>query len=586
MRVKYFTAPSREEAESQAEAFFGASVSALHLEVEREGSNVRPWLLLVFDAAPPENLTGSYQIRYEPEGVFLELVAPRGTGYPVDRNDLLVAIKRKNPSGLMGQEVGALLEHGSGRVQIAPPQQEVLLGEEPLVQVSKDEMEATLTILPPDPGGAELNLEGMRSALAQAGVVFGIQEEALAALAAKKAYNQPIVVALGTPPVDGADGELITHFDSNEDQGRPNEDESGRVNYRDLNLFVPVTEGQLLITRTPAEEGTPGQTVTGKPIRQREGREARLPKSKNTVTNEDQTAIYAKTSGMVETIGGVVQVLNIYTVKQDVDMGIGNIEFDGNVQIVGNVIAGMTIKATGSIVIGGVVEGSELVAGGNIELKRGMQGMDRGKVIAGGDVRAMFIERATVSAGGDLVADTVIHSNISAGNAIILQGKRANIVGGTALAGKEIVAKVVGAESATRTELEVGFSPFKRARIETLELDQARIAEELEKLSKLDGFLAKAAAAGDEEKAKLHASVIESIRQNKLTVEEQAEELNGLKEAQRQAVNGKVHVLGSIHPGCRISIGSGIYRIEQEIPYSTFKFREGEVVFGPCEYSG
>lgn len=590
MNAKYFTAPSREEAEQQASAHFGCAPSELVLEVEREGNEMLPWLLLAIQATAEErakldNRNGLYRLYYEQEGVFLELMAPRGGGLPVDRNELLVVLKRKALEGMLGQEVGKLLEQGSGRAMIAPPQQEHLLGEEPLVQISKDGLEATLTILPPEEGGALLDLEGLRAALAQAGVVFGIGEQALADLAAQKPHNTPHVVATGTPPVDGVDGVVTYHY-SQEDLGRPREDAEGKVDYRDLNLFVPVTEGQLLVSRTLAQEGTPGQTVTGKPIKQKPGREARLPKSKNTNINEDQTAFYAKTSGMVETIGGVVQVLNVYTVKQDVDMGIGNIDFDGNVQIVGNIIAGMHIRATGSITVGGVVEGSELVAGGNIELKRGIQGMDRGRITAGGNVTAMFIERATVSAGENILADTVIHSNISAGNALVLNGKRANIVGGSALAGKEIVAKTVGAESATKTELEVGFPPFKRNRIDVLEQELSRIDEELDKLSKLDVYLKKAAEAGDESKAALYASVSESILQNNNTKAEYAEELQQLKAELKSAVDGKVHVLGSIHPGCKISIGSGIYRVEREIPYSTFKFREGEVVFGPCEYNG
>lgn len=42
----------------------------------------------------------------------------------------------------------------------------------------------------------------------------------------------------------------------------------------------------------------------------------------------------------------------------------------------GNVTTGFAIKAEGDIIVNGVVEGATLVSGGNIVLKRGMQGMD------------------------------------------------------------------------------------------------------------------------------------------------------------------------------------------------------------------
>ena len=50
--------------------------------------------------------------------------------------------------------------------------------------------------------------------------------------------------------------------------------------------------------------------------------------------------------------------MNVLDISGDVDLNIGNIDFNGDVNITGNVITGVTIRAMGSIYIGGYVEGA------------------------------------------------------------------------------------------------------------------------------------------------------------------------------------------------------------------------------------
>ena len=89
----------------------------------------------------------------------------------------------------------------------------------------------------------------------------------------------------------------------------------------------------------------------------------------------------------------------------DVDASTGDIEYDGNVMIPGTVRTGFTVKAKGDIQVNGVVEGATLIAGGNIVIKRGVQGMSRGRLVSGGDICAHFFESANVEAKGDVLAD-------------------------------------------------------------------------------------------------------------------------------------------------------------------------------------
>jgi len=66
-----------------------------------------------------------------------------------------------------------------------------------------------------------------------------------------------------------------------------------------------------------------------------------------------------------------------------------------------------------------------LEAGADIILERGINGMGRGIVNAGGNVVTKYIENAFVTAGGNINAESIIHSEVSSGKEICVEGKEA-----------------------------------------------------------------------------------------------------------------------------------------------------------------
>lgn len=47
----------------------------------------------------------------------------------------------------------------------------------------------------------------------------------------------------------------------------------------------------------------------------------------------------------------------------NVDNSTGDIDYEGDVVVKGNVLAGFTVKATGDITVSGIVEGATVIAG-------------------------------------------------------------------------------------------------------------------------------------------------------------------------------------------------------------------------------
>jgi len=528
----------------------------------------------------------SYKLTFESEGVFLEIPEEQERGSEVDRNELLHHLTRKKIVDLSVSTVQNLLEEGFGRKRIAITQNEHIYGEDLSIVVTGDELEASARLLPPEPEGHPLDLAAAKIKLAEAGITHGIDDEAIELLLKSKDYGEPYVVARALPPVDGEDGKLIFHFSTDERTGAPVEIGGGRVDYRTLDLFIPVTEGELLVAKADATEGTPGTSVKGNAIKQRPGKETSLPRGKNVIYNNERTEMTAACSGMVEYVNNSINVSNVYNVKGDCDMSIGNIDFDGSVHISGSVRSGHTVKATGGINVGGSVEAAKLIADGNIEVKGGMQGSGKGSIEAGGSVTIMYIEQGSISADGPVTVDVSIHSNIETGSTLHAKGKRGAIIGGRAAAGGDIVVNFIGSLSNTRTEVEVGVMPRKRARILVLEKELQRLATDKIKLDQLEAYLEKSKGSMDNETwTKLHLSGVENRRVNTEETELFTKEIEDLKYEIEHATDSRVHVFETAFSGSRIVIGPSALKINDEISYASFRYSEGDIVYGPCEIS-
>ena len=589
LKAKYFTAESKEAAEAMALAHFKCGREELTIDIvsgDQEGDESWQILAIKGTEAETKSMDAAYAFYYEPDGVFLELYKARGQGADLDRNDLMLHITRKKIIDPGISTIQNLVEKGSGRARIAIFQTEFIYGEDINIVVTGDELEASVRLLPPEPNGPVLSIEDAKRKLIEFGVVQGVDEEALASLLESKEYGEPRLIARATPPVDGEDGKLIFHFSTDERTGSPREIGGGRVDYRSLDLYVPVTEGQLLVSKTEATEGEPGISVKGNLIKQRPGKEISLPRGKNVDVNDLKTEMTATCSGMVDFVNNAINVSNIYKINGDCDMSVGNIDFDGSIHISGSVRSGHTIKATDGITVGGGVEGAKLIAGGSVEVKGGMQGSMKGLIEAGGSVSIMYIEQGTIVADGPVKVDVSIHSRIESGGTIHALGKRGAIIGGQAAAAGDIIANFLGAISNTKTEIAVGVMPRKRARIQALEKEMENLAANKVKLDQLEVYLEKTKGSMDNETwTKLHLSGIENRRINNEDTQVHMTEIAALKSEIENATNSKVHVFETAFSGSRITIGSSAFKVLDEISYASFRYDNGEVVYGPCEIS-
>ena len=321
--------------------------------------------------------------------------------------------------------------------------------------------------------------EELTSTLNAAEVTIGINEKRVAALCAALAKGPvkgfSIPVAQGISPVPAEDGTAEFSFPYRSRVGALQPD--GSIDFKDRNLFPPVTKDALLVERVPPKDGTEGKTVRGEPITIPKPGDVELEPGEGVRVEGEgsEQKLFADTDGGASvqttdlTVDAIaikryaVSVRPVAQISGDVSYETGNLDFRGNVEIKGSIASGFKVKATGDISIAGSVEaGAVLECGGSISVGQGIVGEDT-RIDAGGDLSAKFIQEARVTTGGEILVGSYIHNaRVQSRSTIQVEGRGGSgggIVGGETWALKGIRSQNAGSVRSTTTFLGVGIDP-------------------------------------------------------------------------------------------------------------------------------
>ena len=450
------------------------------------------------------------------------------------------------------------------------------------VELSRDKMLGVIWFMPPGENGRKLSLEEIKEAINQKGIVKGINEEALIELSQDKKYNYKYVIAQGVPAVHGEDGELFLNFDRERlIHFVPKQKENGTVDFKDLGTVFNVKKGDVLATRTLATMGQNGYNVLGGEVRAKKGKQVRLPKGKNTECLDDLTLI-SSVDGKLEYDGYNVYINTVYTVNGDVDSSTGNIKFVGNVVVRGSVLSGFTVEAAGSVEVQGPVEDAIIIAGKDIFLSYGIQGTEKSKIIAGGNIVTKFIQNAHVEAKGDIITEAIIHSTVTAGNDIKVDMGKGTIVGGSITAANMIIAKSIGSSMGTVSDVQIGVLPELYQEHKELANKLQDKQEELAKLEQSIMFLNNKFKEGTlDANRRIMFSKLKLSRQPIMEqVEQLKHEFEHLSDKLRDVQNGVIKSKDAIYPGVKITLGNMVKYIDDPKRGCTIRKIDGELSIG------
>lgn len=565
----------------------GADRKEVDAEILEEGQVVmgivlKPYKILISlrEEAKVRHGEDIFELEYRQDGVYLKVLPPSGQLNQEQERAILEYINRKGLEGLQRKSLFQAIYPYSGQwMKIAPPQLEKKVDEEIEIFITADRMKAYITLLPPL-GGEVLSKADIIKLLNSQNVVFGIDEGKIDRLLNKREYGSRILIAEGIEPKNGVDGEVLYHI-SLEKNRKPLIKEDGNVDYYHLDIVENVAKGQLLATIVPPTDGTIGKTVTGDELLPKPGRDVRIGIGKNVVLSEDGLELFSEIDGRVELIGNRIHVYNTLEINGDVDTSTGNIDFIGNVIVNGNVLTGFEVNAKGHIKVLGVVEGAKIDASGDVVIRKGIQGLGKGTVKAGGKIVCRFIENANVYCNGDVISEAIMHSQIQSGGHIQVAGKKGLIVGGNIKAAAGITASTIGSPMATSTILEVGLDPSLRNEYKLLEDELKQLESEFKKSCQILNLLTKLDEEGrlPEDKKPLKEKVLRTQNKYNEKLPSIRARMAELEEIFSTVANGSISARNIIYPGVKIIIGTSNMDIYEDMKYVTFNREHGEISF-------
>jgi len=170
-----------------------------------------------------------------------------------------------------------------------------------------------------------------------------------------------ILIATGKPPVQPKDGYIEYEFEKHREQ-QPDLD-ADRIDYYELKPILSVERGEVLARRILGVPGENGINVYGREIPVPSPKEKPITIGDGVYLSEDGLTAYAARDGLPVVQNGILKVLKVFELTKDANLQTGNIRFNGEILIRGNVSDRVKIEAiSGGVQVYGIVDQAEIEA--------------------------------------------------------------------------------------------------------------------------------------------------------------------------------------------------------------------------------
>lgn len=449
------------------------------------------------------------------------------------------------------------------------------------LELAADKKSATLTVEGPIFRGRWLDRVELDAAILSAGIRAGVDDALLEAIASrtldelkeKGPFRKSYTIARSVDPIPPTNGSIKFYYDPHP-RARPallGDSPNARVDFKKLGIIQTCEKDQLLAELLDPVEGRPGLDVSGNPVYGEKPATARLEAGRNAVLKEKK--LYSQSTGQViirydeEKNYAKIEVVEVLDVER-IDYGTGHVDFPGTVVVHDTVADGFQVRARGDIIVERTVSSAFLQAEGDIVLMGGAVGRGAGFIEAGHDVYAKFVQETTVSAGhGIYIEEAAMHSRLMAGVEILLDGGRGDLIGGSTLSGKLLVANRIGSKAEPETRLTLGIDPETFRRLRELEQEIDRNRTTLQKIQQHRRHIDEARRRGPS------TSQQDSTYDKLVSLENKFLEIIANLDRQRETIQAAItpdrqaEILyrDTVYPNVEVSFGYGIrkYRIDR-----------------------
>ena len=467
-----------------------------------------------------------------------------------------------------------------------------------LVEISEDALEVYLTITPAK-GGVQLDLDSATSILKNAGVKYGIEKQFLMQLLQQASQSETgddikMLVAKAKAPVNGEDTQFIAMVETASERIlKPQLRPDGTIDMRELGNLPIVKAKQKIMTKKLFTLGQPGIDTLGNPIEAEPGEDFDFELSPGSMINpENNKELVAEFNGQPNLVHNGMKVENVVKVKA-VDLSTGNLDIDANLLVEGDITECMTVKCSGDITVGGVIESATVEAKGSIIVGKGIVGQlpkhigEKTElstfVRAGKNINAVFASYSKLEAGEELHMDEqMLHCDANSHGSVTIGNEKtvgSQIVGGITKAALTIETDIVGSHAGILTQFDLS-GPYQSNQkdIMSLEHDIENKNEQVTALKNSYGKFTQLESTPEriQQSNKIKNTILHLTKEiDELELENQSKREHRDKKLQQM----QLKVKRQVQPPVEVKIGARKFRSTRTMESGVISFFDGEVRF-------
>lgn len=194
------------------------------------------------------------------------------------------------------------------------------------------------------------------------GIRYGIIKEELQNICNEYNVTNKLIAKGKMPKDDIADEINIRFKDTNE---LINYDSDKKIDYRNRYFIANVKSGDIIAEQIPGQEGEDGLNILGKKIKRKIAKNITIKTGEGCKIQGNK--VIATSEGKPSYRGNTFAVNKLYR-AEEVNLESGNIDFVGDVEVVGNVNEGMKVVAGNEVFVGKNVEAANIRASGQINI--------------------------------------------------------------------------------------------------------------------------------------------------------------------------------------------------------------------------
>ncbi len=461
------------------------------------------------------------------------------------------------------------------------------------ITIAEDKMSATMKVKG-DTHTPLPDIDGLIKLAKDKGIKRGISKKRLSQLIKEiKKTDSPkefsIEFARGLPPKKGKNSHIKPLVpNAIERVLQPQSVDGKKVDMRNLGDILCVERKQAVAEHLPPSVGRIGYNVENETLDAESGDWSKISLGNNTeFLDEQERVIIASVAGQPKFEDGRMSVDDTYSTK-GVNVGTGNINYEGAVIVNGDVTENMQIIAKGDITINGFVESALIRAGGDIIITQGATGKmndEDCQLYANGSIYLSHGQGLDVVAGNDInIVRQLAYSRIKCKGQLIVGNKdmpMGNLFASKINAFNIVKAGTVGAVSGSTIEIDFteGYSILLQRLDHLNDLFKTLSSNNADHEMKIATLNSKHIPKNLRDVMKSLNNEVESERILLSWLRNASQELE--KKLKTYESNARVIANKELFPGVSIKMNSRVWKAKKEYKRSIIEFEDNNWQYEP-----